>query len=352
MPHLWYGPAPVNGRSRRTPSLLAAVVAGALATALLPSLGGADTAPGLRSHAASLGRTEHGTLLELYALETSLGRAQQRVTELRARSVGLAARERQARQSATIVRDSLGVSRARVAAAVRRLYVDGQTDPIAVMLGATSFDEALAELDTLERATDRNRRLVADLGVQLEALQAVQRTLAAGRAELARTLSAAEAAEQELQQRVGTKRSYLAALRREHELTNARAAALEQQARSAARASERLASTPVATTSAPADKPPLEDSLGAPGTRTFVVDAVAYHLPGRTASGLPVGPGVVAVDPAVIPLGTRMYVPGYGPAIAADVGSAVKGAIIDLWFPTTAQARAWGRRTVTITLYF
>ena len=53
----------------------------------------------------------------------------------------------------------------------------------------------------------------------------------------------------------------------------------------------------------------------------------------------------------MIPLGTRMYVPGYGPAIAADDGSANKGTLIDLWFPTTAQARAWGRRTVTITLY-
>jgi 3D (Asp-Asp-Asp) domain-containing protein len=46
-----------------------------------------------------------------------------------------------------------------------------------------------------------------------------------------------------------------------------------------------------------------------------------------------------------------MFVPGYGPAIAADVGYAVKGAMIDLWFATTEAARAWGRRTVTITLY-
>jgi 3D (Asp-Asp-Asp) domain-containing protein len=80
------------------------------------------------------------------------------------------------------------------------------------------------------------------------------------------------------------------------------------------------------------------------------VDAVAYSLPGRTASGLPVGRGVVAVDPAVIPLGTRMLVPGYGAGVAADVGAAVKGLIIDLWFPTLAEAQAWGRRTVTITL--
>ena len=70
------------------------------------------------------------------------------------------------------------------------------------------------------------------------------------------------------------------------------------------------------------------------GTHTLVVDAVAYHLPGRTASGLPVGVGVIAVDPTVIPLGTRVFVPGYGPAVAADVGTAIKGNIIDLWMPT------------------
>ena len=47
----------------------------------------------------------------------------------------------------------------------------------------------------------------------------------------------------------------------------------------------------------------------------MTVSAVAYSLPGRTASGLPVGHGIVAVDPSVIPLGTRMYVPGYGEAV-------------------------------------
>lgn len=81
------------------------------------------------------------------------------------------------------------------------------------------------------------------------------------------------------------------------------------------------------------------------------VDAVAYHLPGFTASGVPVRKGVVAVDPKLIPLGTRLHVPGYGPGLAADVGTAIKGRIIDLWFPTTAQARKWGRRSVTITVY-
>ena len=81
------------------------------------------------------------------------------------------------------------------------------------------------------------------------------------------------------------------------------------------------------------------------------VDAVAYHLPGRTASGLPVRKGVVAVDPLLIPLGTRMFVPGYGKAVAADIGVAIKGRIIDLWMPNHTAARKWGRKTVTITVY-
>lgn len=89
----------------------------------------------------------------------------------------------------------------------------------------------------------------------------------------------------------------------------------------------------------------------APQAYRLKVDAVAYHLPGSTALGIPVRKGVVAVDPKLIPLGTRMHVPGYGRALAADVGYAIKGRIIDLWFPTTEKAREWGRRTVTITVY-
>ena len=81
------------------------------------------------------------------------------------------------------------------------------------------------------------------------------------------------------------------------------------------------------------------------------VDVVAYSLPGSTALGVPVRRGVVAVDPQLIPLGTKLHVPGYGPGLAADVGYAIKGKIIDVWFPTMAKARQWGRRTVTITVY-
>jgi cystine transport system substrate-binding protein len=61
--------------------------------------------------------------------------------------------------------------------------------------------------------------------------------------------------------------------------------------------------------------------------------------------------GTIAVDPAVIPLGAALLVPGYGPGIASDTGSAVRGARVDVWFPTIEEALGWGRRTVTVTVY-
>ncbi|TAK62370.1 MAG: hypothetical protein EPO22_07550, partial [Dehalococcoidia bacterium] len=54
---------------------------------------------------------------------------------------------------------------------------------------------------------------------------------------------------------------------------------------------------------------------------------------GHTATGAIVTYGIVAVDPDIIPLGTRMFIPGYGYAVAADTGGAVKGNVIDLGFP-------------------
>lgn len=67
-----------------------------------------------------------------------------------------------------------------------------------------------------------------------------------------------------------------------------------------------------------------------------------------TALGLRAGYGVVAVDPAVIPLGSRLYVEGYGYAIAGDTGGLIKGLRIDLGFDTRHEAVRFGRRTVRV----
>ena len=69
---------------------------------------------------------------------------------------------------------------------------------------------------------------------------------------------------------------------------------------------------------------------------------------GRTSTGRKAGKGVVAVDPRVIPLGTKLYIEGYGFAVAGDTGSAIKGAKIDLGHDSYAAALRFGRRPVVV----
>ena len=80
------------------------------------------------------------------------------------------------------------------------------------------------------------------------------------------------------------------------------------------------------------------------------VQVTAYCLKGTTATGLPVGPGIVAVDPTMIPLGTRMTIPGYGEGVAGDIGNGVRGAHIDVWIASCTAAAAF-TRTVVITFH-
>ncbi|MDQ0414928.1 uncharacterized protein YabE (DUF348 family) [Mesobacillus stamsii] len=91
--------------------------------------------------------------------------------------------------------------------------------------------------------------------------------------------------------------------------------------------------------------------------REFYVSSTAYTAncngcSGYTATGinLKANPNVkvIAVDPRVIPLGSKVYVEGYGYAIAADKGSAIKGNKIDVFFASLSDAYRWGRKTIKI----
>jgi 3D (Asp-Asp-Asp) domain-containing protein/peptidoglycan hydrolase CwlO-like protein len=71
---------------------------------------------------------------------------------------------------------------------------------------------------------------------------------------------------------------------------------------------------------------------------------------GITAIGLRARKGIVAVDPGVIPLGTKLYIPGYGEALAADTGGWIKGSRIDLCFESLEECFRYGRRKLKIYL--
>lgn len=98
-------------------------------------------------------------------------------------------------------------------------------------------------------------------------------------------------------------------------------------------------------------------SRGGNWRRPMEMEATAYY-PGRrscgrwatgyTATGAKAEKGVVAVDERVIPMGTRLYIPGYGFAVAADRGGAIKGRRIDLCFDTYEEAVEFGRRRIWV----
>jgi 3D (Asp-Asp-Asp) domain-containing protein len=109
--------------------------------------------------------------------------------------------------------------------------------------------------------------------------------------------------------------------------------------------------------SGPSDSPVAKPSLPineidfevAPETYT----ATAYSLRGRTASGKPVGRGLIAADPSVLPIGTRVRVDAgsfSGEYVVADTGGSVKGRRIDIWTPTAREALQFGRRAVKLTV--
>ena len=85
-------------------------------------------------------------------------------------------------------------------------------------------------------------------------------------------------------------------------------------------------------------------------TRKETFQATAYTGGGRTASGTRARVGEIAVDPSVIPLGTTVYVEGFGLRTAEDTGGAVKGHIIDIYMASRSECMRWGRRNVTVYL--
>ena len=94
-------------------------------------------------------------------------------------------------------------------------------------------------------------------------------------------------------------------------------------------------------------------SSGSTALSTLTMQSTAYTGGTLTATGTkpvynPGGISTIAVDPSVIPLGSKVYVSGYGIAIAADTGGAINGNIIDLYFNSEADCIAWGRRNVTV----
>ena len=335
---------------------LAAVFTGLGLLAAVPVGLAADGSPaqegeaGLRAEAGSLENRLDAATLELYSLEAQLGRTGAELDALDARRASLRRERASARAQLQAAKAAVRASQTQLGELVRALYERPGSDPLAVVLGAGSVDEALAGLDGLSRAAGQSTRIVEQARVARKRLARLDARLAARSTELLRLATKAKSRANALAAQAAERRRFISGLRQRLGVNASRIASIQSEARAAEVRTAAIAATAPAAEAAPVEvAAPLVASPSS-GLRTLTVTSSGYALRGRTATGIPTGPGVVAVDPSVIPLGTRMEIPGFGIGIAADTGGAIQGHTIDLWFPTAAQALQWGRRTVTITL--
>ena len=309
---------------------LAVVLALTAASAALAAPG---TGPsGRDATAQQLDTRTHQALLSLYALDSQLQSWRARLGSLERAAAALRQQRASLREELGAAQTTLHTGQRRLAAELRALYERGEVNSVAVVLGAKSLSAGLSQLDDLSRVANQSRQIVSVTSAAHRRLLRSQRLLAAKERRLERSLGAARQAEARLTAAAASRAAYLSSLRAQLRAEQVRT--VEAQAQTVQQRSQQLQ---------PTTSPPS-------GKRQLTVSATCYDLSGRTATGMPVGHGVVAVDPSVIPLGTRMYVPGYGNGVAADVGGAIKGDVIDLWM-TPSECAAWGRRTVTITIY-
>lgn len=348
----------------------------ALVVLAVPAVSGAGrghSTASLRADNARIAAQSRSAVLGLYSLDQRLAAATSQLATLDAQARVLQAQRASLAAQVAVARRSARVAEAEAAQQLTALYERGTVEPLEIVLGSANLDQAMTSLDNLDRVAGQGQDIVAQLKGARAQLAAASRRLADRERALAAATSRARATAAALEQAHAARTSYIASLAARRRLNDSELVALEQRAHAAQLKSEQLtreaasrgavvsAFAPAGTTpftAAPAPTPTAAAPAPAPtpatpatGGRTLTVSATGYALPGTTATGLPVGWGVVAVDPTVIPLGTHMTIPGYGEGVAADTGGAIVGATIDLWFPTVAQASAWGRRTVTIVLH-
>lgn len=339
----------------------------------------------LRQHEASLATQSRATVVELYGLESRLAQARSDMARIESHARALARAQASIRHRLKAARRTMAAAQRGLGDQLRYLYEQGVPDPIAVVLGSTSLEDAIAGLDAVHRARHATMEVLHQARSARTDLLVARRQLAVQvsrtnetRSRLADTAAGLERARAE-------RTDYLSRLRREQELTAGQISRLEQQAQEArarAEAVSRETGPTAATTTAapftPAPAPtdagpstvdssvpppaPVESVAGVTPTTpsaapppprpggTMTVYATGYCLKGTTATGLPVGTGIVATDPSIIPLGTRMTIPGYGEGVAADTGGSIQGRRIDVWIKSCAAAAAFGR-TVTITFH-
>ena len=269
---------------------------------------------------------------EVVTLDEEIRDTTARIDELQGKSAELEAGIDSTKAEIASDKERLSRKRKVLALRIRTMYVNGKSTNLDMLLSSSDLSDFLARSEYVDKVTDKDSELID--GVELES-QRLEQSLAELKAEKSEIDSMArelQGTQQRLEQSRSSRQELLS------KTGEARQSVVQE--------SEKIKSKIVEL------NPPNTQPASHTG-RFMTMEATGYSpeepgLDDTTATGLKAQHGVVAVDPGVIPLGTRLYIEGYGYAIAGDTGSAIKGNRIDLCFDTLGEVEAYGWRTITV----
>ncbi|MHC6180221.1 3D domain-containing protein [Clostridium sp. JNZ X4-2] len=229
---------------------------------------------------------------------------------------------------------------------IRAMYVNGTDGYLEIVLSSKDLSDFLSRIDTITRVIKFDNGIIAKLKQNELAIETEKKTLNDENNRLQSLRTGNEVILTKLNNDIKQQNELLSKeTSKEQQLIAAQNSQIKQASHS----------TIVAAASTTGSNQTL--SRGGSGTvsssRVLSMQATAYTGDGITASGSPTkrdpnSYSTIAVDPRVIPIGTRVYVEGYGYAIAADIGGAIKGNRIDLFVPSQSEAQSWGIRSVNV----
>lgn len=271
------------------------------------------------------------TVKDVVTLDMEINDLNQRISELKTRSAELEVDIEKTESEIETSRERLDSKREALNRRARSLYMNGRSSRLEALFATDDISEFLRLNDYLEILSEEDARLVSSVKEQSRKLDESLADLKSEKEEVDSVASDLESRKSRLEDTKSRREELLSESGESREAVEASSSEVEEKF-------EQI-------------NPP-EPEVKHTG-RFLTMQATAYSpeepgLSDHTATGMRAQYGVVAVDPSVIPLGTRLHVEGYGTAIAADTGGAIKGMRIDLCFNTLEEVQAYGWRTVRV----
>jgi 3D (Asp-Asp-Asp) domain-containing protein/peptidoglycan hydrolase CwlO-like protein len=299
-----------------------------MAASMLTAVG--ITVPANRAAAQQAPKASSGSdnsVNDVVTLDSEINSLKTKISELSGRSSTLEQRIGSISSKLDERRARLTTKRKALAARARSLYVNGRMSKLAMLVSSRGVTDYMNRSDMMQKIAERDAQMISDTRREAETLNASLSQLKHDKSEIDKVTAEARSRQQRLEKSRSERAAVVAAAGANSQQVVAQSGQVEQKMKEI--------------------NPAAPTVTGRPTGKVMTMVATAYSpeepgLDDHTASGMRATRGVVAVDPRVIPLGTRLNVEGYGNCIAGDTGSAIKGNRIDLCFDTLEEMEAYG----------